>query len=120
MSIINASSGYHNLKLERKVIVPNNISCPFGRYRYKQLPFGAVLVGNMFQSKIDDIFSDTDDILAICYDNKCTDHNVTVHKVLQRYKEVNLKLNKDKCNFKCTSIPFFGEVISRRGVQPDP
>ena len=23
-------------------------------------------------------------------------------------------------SFRCTSIPFFGEVISRRGVQPDP
>ena len=38
----------------------------------------------------------------------------------QRCKEVNLKLNKEKCHFRCTSIPFFGEVISRRRVQPDP
>ena len=43
-----------------------------------------------------------------------------VHKVLQRCKEVNLKLNKEKYHFRCTSIPFFGEVILRRGVQPDP
>ena len=40
--------------------------------------------------------------------------------VLQRCEEVNLKLNKEKCHFRCTSIPFFGEVISRREVQPDP
>ena len=33
---------------------------------------------------------------------------------------VNLKLNKDKCHFRCTSVPFIGEVISRPGVQPDP
>ena len=31
----------------------------------------------------------------------------------------NLKLN-EKCHFRCTSIPFFGEVILRRGVQLDP
>ena len=30
------------------------------------------------------------------------------------------KLNKDKCHFKCMSIPFFGEVVSREGIQPDP
>ena len=27
-------------------------------------------------------------------------------------------LNKDKCHFRCISVPFFGE-ISRHGVQPD-
>ena len=32
---------------------------------------------------------------------------------------MNLKLNKEKCHFRCTSIPFFGEVVSREGVQPD-
>ena len=98
-----------------------------GRYRYKQLPFGAVPAGDMFQCKIDEIFSDmpnvfgiTDDMLVIGYDDDGTDRDAMVHKVLQRCEEVNLKLNKEKCYFRCTSIPFFGEVILRRGVQPDP
>ena len=54
--------------------------------------------------------------LVIGYDNNDTGHDTVVHKVLQRCEEVNLKLNKEKCNFRCTSIPFFWEVISRRGV----
>ena len=33
---------------------------------------------------------------------------------------MNLNLNKDKCNFRSTSVPFFGEVISRHGMQPNP
>ena len=81
----------------------------------------------MFQCKIDEIFSDMpnifgimNDILVIGYDDDGTDHDAMVHKVLQRCKEVNLKLNKEKCHFRCTSIPFFGEVILRRGVQPGP
>ena len=32
----------------------------------------------------------------------------------------NLKLNKDKCHFRCTSILVFGEDISKHGVKPDP
>ena len=50
-------------------------ACPFGRYRYKCLPFGAVPVGNMFRCKINEIFNDmpkvfgiADDILVIGYD----------------------------------------------------
>ena len=80
----------------------------------------------MFQCKIDKIFSDmpyissiTDDILVIGYNENRADHDAAVHKVLWRCKEVNLKLNKEKCHFRCTSIPFFGEVILRKGVQPD-
>ena len=80
-------------------------------------------MGNMFQCKIDEIFNDmpnifgiTNDILVIGCDNNDTDHNETVCKVLQRCKEVNLRLNKEKCHFRCTYIPFFGEVILRREV----
>ena len=72
----------------------------------------------MFQCEIDEIFSDmpnvfgiADDILVIGYDENGADHDAAVHKVLWRCKEVNLKLNKEKCHFRCTSIPFFGEVV---------
>ena len=80
----------------------------------------------MFQCKIDEIFSDmptvfgiADDILVIGYDEDRADYDAAVHKVLRQCKEVNLKLNKDKCHFRCMSILFFGEMISREGVQPD-
>ena len=81
----------------------------------------------MFQQNIDEIFNDmqnvfgiTDDILGVGYEDDDRDHNKTVQKVLQRCREVSLKLNKDKCHFRCMSIPFFGEMISRNRVQPDP
>ena len=41
------------------------------------------------------IFGITDDILVIGYDNNAADHDAAVHKVLQRCKEFNLKLNKE-------------------------
>ena len=30
------------------------------------------------------------------------------------------KTKKHKCHFRCMSIPFFGKVVSREGIQPDP
>ena len=79
----------------------------------------------MFQHKIDEIFSDMPNLFAIAdnnliigYDENGAHHDAAVHKVLWWCKEVNLKLNKDKCHFRGTSIPFFGGVISREGVQP--
>ena len=80
----------------------------------------------MFQWKIDKIFKDmpnvfgiTDDILVIGYDKDGADHDEAVYNVLRQCQDVNLKLNKGKCHFRCTSIPFFGKVVSRDGVQPD-
>ena len=100
MSIIDASLGYHNLQLDTKSSYLTMFACPFGRYWYKHLPFGAVPAGNMFQCKIDEIFNDmpnvfgiADDILVIGYDEDGADHDATVHKVLKQCREVNLKLN---------------------------
>ena len=125
MSITDASLGYHNLQLDTKSYL-TTFACPFGRYQYKCLPFGAALVGNMFQCKINKIFNDmpnifgiADDILVIGYDEDGKDHDEAVYNVLRQCKEVNLKLNKDKCHFRCRSTPFFGEVVSREGIQPD-
>ena len=83
-------------------------------------------MGNMFQCKIDEMFNDmlnvfgiADDILVIGYDKNGADHNKAVYSVLRQCQRVNLKLNKEKCYFRYTSIPFFGDVVSGEGVQPD-
>ena len=127
MSIINVSLGHHNLKLDKQSSYLTTFACPFGKYRYKHLSLGAVLAGNIFQCKIDEIFNDmpdvfgiADDILVMGYDKDGTDHDEAVYNVLRQCQDVNLKLNKDKCHFRCTLIPFFGEVVSREGIQPDP
>ena len=127
MSIINASLGYHNLKLDKQLSYLTTFACLFGRYRYKQVPFRAVPAGDMFQCKFDEIFNNmpnvfsiADNILVIGYDKDGTDHDEAVYKVLRWCQDVNLKLNKDKCHLRCMSIPFFGKVVSREGIQPDP
>ena len=59
------SSEYHNLKLDEKSSYFTMFVCQFGRYRYKRLPFGAALAGNMFQRKIDEIFKDMPNVFGI-------------------------------------------------------
>ena len=66
------------------------------------------------------VFGIADNILEIGYDKNGTDHDEAVYKVLRWCQDVNLKLNKDKCQFRCTSILFFSKVASREGIQPDP
>ena len=82
LSLIDVSSGYHNLKLDERSSYLMAFACQFGRYKYKRLPFGAASAGDMFQWKIKEIFknlpnvfSTADDILAVGYDTDGKDHN---------------------------------------------
>ena len=103
------------------------ISCLFGRYRYIRLPFGPAHTVDMFQKKIVELFSDmqnvlsiADDILISGFNDQGKDHDITLDKLLWVYQQANMKFNKDKCLFRYTNIPFFGEVISLQGVSLDP
>ena len=113
LTIIHASSGYHNLKLDKQFIILNHILCPFGRYRYTWLPFGVGPPGDMFHKKIDDlfygmfnIFGIANNILIAGCDELGRDHNATIDTVLRICRKANLKRNRDKCLFRSTRIPF--------------
>ena len=41
-------------------------------------------------------------------------------EIMMKQYRGQLKIKKDMCHFRCTSVSFFGEIISWNGVQPDP
>ena len=88
LTLIVASSGYHNLKLGKKSSYLTNVSSFFSRYRYIRLPLIAALVGDVFKKKIDklsstisNVFGMADDILIAGFDEWGKDHNETLDKV---------------------------------------
>ena len=107
--------------------IPDNVCMPIWQIHVQKTTIWVSPAGNMFQRKIDEIFKDlpnvfdiADDILAVGYEADGNDHDDTLWRVLKTCRQVNLKLNKDKCHFRCTSIPLFGEILSRHGVKLDP
>ena len=57
-----------------------------------------------------------DDILIVGYDSNGADHDITLQGTTNIRKE-GLKLNIGKCYFRCTTGPFFGEIISWQGMR---
>ena len=55
---IDASSGYHNMKLNERSSYSTTFACQFGRFRYARLSFDAVPARDMFQRIIDKIFKE--------------------------------------------------------------
>ena len=90
LSLIDVSSGYHNLKLDERSSYLMMFTCQFGIYRYKRLPFGTVPAGDMFQRKIDAKFKELPNLFGIDYNilvvgcaANSKNHDETLWRVLQ-------------------------------------
>ena len=124
-SKLDASSGYWQRKLDEensKILTSNT---PFGRYRFKRLPFGILSASEVFQKKITEILEGIegcanvqDDIIV--WGKTREEHNVCLSQVLERIDKSGLKLNKEKRVFGTAGITFLGHIFSDQGVKPDP
>ena len=126
-SILDARSGYWNIRLDQESSLYTTFNSPFGRYRFLRLPFGLICAQDVFQRKVDETFGDlvgvtgiADDIVVYGYNSDFSDHDENLRAVLQRARETGLRFNLDKCKFRCTRIPFFGHIVGAEGLQPDP
>ena len=106
LSPIDVSSGYHSLKLDERSSYLMMLACQFGRYRYKWLPFGAALAGEVFQQKIDEtlkelpnLFGIADDILVIGYKADRKDHDETLQRVLQVCRPSDFEIKQRQVSF---------------------
>ena len=95
----------------------HNIYKSVWQVQIQRLLFGAAQTGDMFQHKtgeifkiLPDVFGIADDILVVGYDTDGKDHDEMLQQIC---RWVNLKLDKEKCHFRCTSFLFFSGVVSR-------
>ena len=85
--LIDASSGYHNLKLDERSSYLMTFTCLFGRYRYKRLPFGAALAGDMFQRKTDEIFKELPNVFSIANYMLAVRYKPMAKTMMKHYEE---------------------------------
>ena len=116
MTIIDGSLGYDNLKHDKKSSYITTFAGQFSRYRLTRLLFAVAPAGDMLQSKINEVFKGPpNEVIGYDADGREQGRNLKQVKQICHYEN----LNKNKCHFRSTKMPFFGEVISREGEQPD-
>ena len=59
-----------------------------------------------------------DDILV--WGTTVEEHNRRLQNALQRARELNLKLNKEKSKIQTSELSYIGHLLTRDGVKPDP
>ena len=126
-TVVDSTSSFFNHKLDEESSKLTTFGMPFGRYRYLRMPMGASLSGDIYQYKVDghlehieNCVAITDDIIAFGFNPDGTNHNPTVRQIMDKAKQVGMRFNPAKCQFKCDEVKFFGMVLNRQGVVPDP
>ena len=124
-SKVDLKSGYHQLVLSEDLRNITTLRTHVGLYCYKRLSSGINATAEEFQQMIQTTIcvlpnykNISDDI--IIYGKNRQEHDVALHKLLQRLQNLGLTLNKDKCQFHQMCVTFFGYVFSSEGIKPYP
>ena len=123
-SVLDAESGFHQVPLDIESRHYTNFTTPRGMYRFKRLPFGVACAPEIFQRVVDDILQGLDgviiyidDILVSGKDQQ--EHDRRMQRVLQRLKDINLKLNWPKCQIRKARVKYLGHFLTDDGLLPD-
>ena len=128
---LDAKDGFYQIGLDEESSKKTTFWTPFGRYRYLRMPFGISVAPEEFECKLHEKLTGLegveilrDDLLVVGYgdtqEEADANHDENLRKLLDRAREVKLKLNSKKMNLKKPQVKFMGHVISKDGLKPDP
>lgn len=129
-SILDAKNGFWQLELDEPSSKLTTFWTPFGKYRFKRLPFGVKPAMEIFQMRQNQVVYGlkgvtciADDILVVGkgenIEEATRDHNRNLQQLLERLQKENLKINREKIRICQRSIKFFGHILTEEGLKPD-
>ncbi|RXN08425.1 retrotransposon-like family member retr-1 [Labeo rohita] len=122
--VLDANHGFWQVQLDEVSSKLCTFNTPFGRYPFLRLPFGIVSAPEVFQKCIaqrleglDGVVNIVDDILV--WGEDMEQHDKRLRKLLDRIRDINLKLNKTKCKIRMTEVSYVGHILTAEGLKPD-
>lgn len=100
------------------------MNTPIGRYRFLRLPFGISSASEVFQRSVAQMIEGLDGVVNIIDDllvwgDSQEQHDQRLVKLLERARQYDLKLNRNKCKIRMTEIKYIGHILSTNGLKPD-
>ena len=128
---LDVRNGFWHVKLSEESSYLTTFNSPFGRYRWKRLPFGISSAPEAFQQKMHELIEGltgievvADDFIVVGYGDTAEEanrnHDNTLLAFLERCRERNVKLNIDKLTLREKEVPFIGHVATDKGLRVDP
>ena len=124
-TVLDATSGYWVIPLSKESSLLTTFQTPFGRFCYLRMPFGICSAQEMFQKRMDRVFGELPGVHVIVDDILVTgstieEHDKRLHSTLMTARENGVKFNPKKIQKCSTEGKFFGELITKDGLRPDP
>ena len=124
-SKLDASAGYWQVKVDEASSDLLAFNTPFGRYKFKRLPFGVHCGSEVFSKRIAEILDGLEGVAhiqddIIVWGTDQANHDYNLGKVMERIKVSGLKMNKRKCEFGIHEIKYVGHIFSDKGLCIDP
>ena len=124
-STLDAVSGYWQMPLDEESSELTTFITESGRYRFTRLPFGISLASEIYQREMTKFLKGLpgvevyqDDV--VIHGSTMDEHDYRLKLAMQRIDESGIKLNKEKCKFRQSSIAFLGHVVDENGVRAHP
>ena len=130
-SKLDLRNGFWHCELDEESSLLTTFSTPFGRYRWKKLPFGLSVSSEIFQKRLNMAIEGLNGVKCIADDllvvgegdtqaEAMSDHDNNLRALLSRATEHGMKFKWEKCEFRKTELSFMGHVITSGGLQADP
>ncbi|XP_054257475.1 uncharacterized protein K02A2.6-like [Macrosteles quadrilineatus] len=124
-SKIDANSGFWQLNLAEESQDYTTFITPFGRYKFRKLPFGITSAPEEFQRRMSKALEGAKNCLVhiddcLIWGRTKEEHDECLRAVLERVQANGITLNKQKSEFCKKTVTFLGFVLSKDGIKPDP
>ena len=123
-SMLDLNHAFHQMELDEESSKLFVFTTPFGLYRFKRLVQGISPASAECHETLRKVLSGISGVVQIKDDwtvhGKGEEHDVRLEQVLQRCREYNITLRKEKCFFGQQQVCWFGNIYSKFGMSPDP
>ena len=131
LNVMDAKSGFWQVKLSESSSYYTTFNTPFGRFRWWRMPFGISSTPEVWQRKMNEAIQDLCGVEVIADDflvggfgdtvlEAIKDHDQNLTAFLQRCRKLNLTLNPQKVKLRMSEVPFMGHLLTADGIITDP
>ena len=130
-TILDVRNGFWHVVLDESSSFLTTFHTPFGRYRWKRMPFGICSAPEAFQHRMQELIEGlhgieviADDFTVVSFGDSFAeasrDHDKNLEAFLHRCEDRGIILNLDKVQLRKQEVPFIGHVATSRGLSIDP
>ena len=125
ISTLDLTKGYYQVSVEEQDRDKTAFTTPFGKFRFRRMPFGLKGAPTTFQRLMDRVLHGyhsfatayLDDV--VIFSSTWESHLKHLKQVFKRLKDAGLTAKRRKCQFGTTSCSYLGHVVGKGEIRPE-